>query len=163
MERKYSSMKKLGSCHLNQVIKVNITSNWAYWHHVFRHMMRREGGIISVVSSHKVHNLSLNMRKHWTSSNWETFYKHLARTQQYQGHERQEKTKGLSHMGGDQRHVITNCSVTFRLRLWNSKKTLGEMGGKWIKSSLLSSILPMLLSWFQSSYHSRCKMLTLGE
>lgn len=86
--------RKLEVVTLNQVIKVNITSNWTYWCHVSLHLMRRERDIICVVSFPQIHNLSLSMWKHPTNPNWEAFCKHLTSTlEDYQGHKRQERLR----------------------------------------------------------------------
>lgn len=95
-------MKKPGSYHFNQVIKVNITSNWAYWYHVLPHMLRWEEDITSLASFPQIHNCNLSMKKHQRNPNWEAFYKHLTNIlQEYQGHERQEKAEELSQVTED--------------------------------------------------------------
>lgn len=94
-------MKKPGSYHFNQVIKVNITSNWAYWYHVLPHMLIWEGDITSVIFPPNP-QLQSTHEEASNKSKLKAFYKHLTNIlQEYEGHERQEKAEELSQVTED--------------------------------------------------------------
>lgn len=74
-------MKKSGKQHLTQVIKINNTGNKLHQHDGPLFMMHWEGhSIIFVMFLPKVHNLSVDMRKHRANPNWGTFYKIISQS-----------------------------------------------------------------------------------
>lgn len=56
-------------------------------------------------------------------------------------------------IGGDKGIQTLNTNVLFWIGSWNIKRTLGENCWDFKVSGLVNSIVPLLISWFWSSYY----------
>lgn len=85
-----------GRYQLNQVVKVNITTNNMYWHYVPSKMMHWEHSVTSVFFLVKIHNSNLFIRKKSEKPIWATFFKMTTDTyQRGQCHKRQGETEEM--------------------------------------------------------------------
>lgn len=69
-----STVEKSGRHHLNWLIKVNITINKIYQHHVLLYDTEKSASLLRY-SAPKMYSLTIIMRKHETNPNWGIFYK----------------------------------------------------------------------------------------
>lgn len=80
--------------------------------------------------------------------------------------EKHKKTEGLSQIGGTKRiWQTTRCNVRSWFRSWEAEKAISGITCNVLIRPLVNNIVTMLISWFQSLYHSVTyhNMLTLGE